>query len=73
MVENFDLNLKIKELEDIFRNISGMALFIYYTAVYIYLMEIIPIKFRVVVSTLYMIFWSFGYFLEILVFVLADK
>ena len=50
-----------------------MALFIYYTAVYIYLMEIVPIKFRVVVSTLYMIFWSLGYFLEIIVFILADK
>lgn len=53
--------------------VSGMALFIYYTAVYIYLMEIVPIKFRVVVSTLYMIFWSLGYFLEIIVFILADK
>ena len=73
MVENVGINLKIKELEGNFPNISGMALFIYYTAVYIYLMEIIPIKFRVVVSTLYMIFWSLGYFLEILVFVLADK
>ena len=52
---------------------AGFALFIYYTAVYIYLLEIVPEKFRIVVSTLYMVFWSVGHVLFIFIFLMVKK
>ncbi|XP_063679694.1 organic anion transporter 3-like [Bolinopsis microptera] len=57
----------------IYRFFQGFGMLIYYTAVYIYLMEIVPSSFRVIVSTFYMVFWSFGQLFELFIFVMCKN